>query len=112
MAYTSKSQTSRLQRQETLLPALSTRIMSELAVLAVVVVDEELGLFFETPVANLLLHPLDRRRLGDVEMDNISTRQFHDDKNVEDPKTNGMLHEEIAGPDNFGLVLQEGLPRL
>ena len=54
----------------------------KLAVLPVVVVDQELGqLLLETRVP-YLLHPLDRRVLSHVDVDDLTARELHDDEHV------------------------------
>jgi hypothetical protein len=86
--------------------------MPELAILTVTVVDEKLRLLLKTRVPNLLLHPVQRRVLGHVKVDNLSACKLHDDEDVKNTETEGVLHEEIAGPDDLGLILNEGAPAL
>jgi hypothetical protein len=68
-------------------------------------VEQELGLLLETGIADLLVCPLERRMSGDVYVDYLSTREFHDQENIEDTKANRVLDKEVAAPDGFGLVL-------
>ena len=58
--------------------------------------DKKLGLLFEAGVGELLLGPVECRMLGDVEMNNLPTRNLHDDKDIEDTKAEGILHEEVT----------------
>ena len=58
--------------------------------LPVVVVEQELGLLLETGIADLLFCPLERRVGGDVQVDYLSTREFHDQEDIEDTKTKGL----------------------
>ena len=78
---------------------------TKLTELPVVVVEQELGLLLETGIANLLFCPFERRMGGDVYVDYLSTREFHDQEDIEDTKANRVLHKEVAAPDGFGLVL-------
>ena len=86
--------------------------MTELAELPVVIMDQELGLLLETGVPDLLFRPLECRVLGHVEVDDLSTRELHDDEHVENTKPDRVLHEEITSPHDLGLVLQEASPGL
>ena len=58
--------------------------------------DEKLGLAIETSVDELLLGPLECLILGDVEMNNLPTRNLPDDEDIEDTKAHGILHEEVT----------------
>jgi len=59
---------------------------TELSELPVVVVEQEFGLFIETGVSDLLFRPLKCRMLGHVEVDELSTRELHDDEHVKNTK--------------------------
>ena len=83
-----------------------------MAELAVVVVEQELGLFVETCVPDLLFRPLERWVLGHIEVDELSTRELHNDKHVENTKSDRVLHEEVTSSHSLGLVLQEASPGL
>jgi len=83
-----------------------------LAELPVVVVEQELGLFLEAGVPDLLFRPLKRWVLGHVEVDELSTRELHNDEHVEDTKPDRVLHKEVTSPHGLGLVLQEASPGL
>jgi hypothetical protein len=91
---------------------LHSQWTTELAELPVVVVDQEFGLFIETGVSDLLFRPFERRVLGHVEVDELSTRELHDDEHVEDTKPDRVLHKEVTSPHGLGLVLQEASPGL
>ncbi len=60
---------------------------TELVELAVVVVEQELGLFLEAGVPDLLFRPLERWVLRHVEVDELSTREFHDDETRREHET-------------------------
>jgi hypothetical protein len=92
--------------------AFRTEWPTKLTELPVVVVEQELGLFLETSIADLLFCPLERRMGGDVYVDYLSTREFHDQEDIEDTKANRVLHNEVAAPDGFGLALQKASPGL
>ncbi len=93
------------------LPLHSLRT-AELAELPVVVVEQELGLFVETSVPDLLFRPIESRVLAHVEVDELSAGEFHNDENVENTKSDRVLHEEVTSPHGLGLVLQEASPAL
>ena len=57
-----------------------------------------------------VVYPLKRRLISHVKMYNLATRKLHDDKDVENPKCNGMLHKKVATPHCLGLVLQKASP--
>jgi len=58
--------------------------------------DKKLGLLFEAGVDELLLGPVESWVLRDVEMNNLPTRNLHDDEDIEDTKAEGILHEEVT----------------
>jgi hypothetical protein len=72
-----------------------TQGTTELAELPVVVVDQEFGLFLEARVPDLLFRPLKRWVLSHVEVDELSTRELHNDEHVENTKSDRVLHIEI-----------------
>jgi hypothetical protein len=47
-----------------------------------------------------------------MEIDDFASRKLHDDEHIQDAKSYGLLHEEIAAPNSLGLVLQEIPPGL
>ena len=81
--------------------------MAELTKLAVVVVQQELGLLLEAGVPDLLLRPLERWIAGYVQADDLSTRKLHDHENAEHTKANRVLHKEVTAPHGLGLVFQK-----
>ena len=84
--------------------------MTELAGLVVVVVEQEIGLFLETGVSDLLFRPIERWVLRHVEVHELSTREFHDNEHVENTKSDRVLHEEVTSPHGLGLVLEKTSP--
>ena len=88
-----------------LVRSLNTQRTTELAKLSVVVVEQEFGLFVETGAPDLLFRPLERWVLGHIEVDELSTRELHNDKHVENTKIDRVLHEEVTSPHSLGLVL-------
>ncbi|MCP4896074.1 MAG: hypothetical protein GY906_03785, partial [bacterium] len=80
--------------------------------LPVVVVDQEFGLFLEARVPDLLFRPLKSWVLSHVEVDELSTREFHNDEHLENTKSDRVLHKEVTSPHGLGLVLQEASPGL
>jgi hypothetical protein len=68
-------------------------------------VEQGLGLLLETGIADLLFCPLERLMGGDVYMNYLATREFHDQEDIEDTKANRVVDKEVAAPDAFGLVL-------
>ena len=91
---------------------LHSKRTTELTELSVVVVQQELGLLLEAGVPHLLFRPLERRMIGYVQVDDLSTRNLHDHENVENTKPNRVLHKEVTGPHGLGLVLQKASPGL
>ena len=85
---------------------------AQLRIFPVIVMDEKLRLLVESRIPNLLLHLPQRRMLRHVDMQDASALQLHDHENVECGEADGVLDEEIAGPNRFGLIPQEGPPRL
>lgn len=85
--------------------ALHSKRTTELTKLPIVVVKQEFGLLLEARVPDLLLCPLERRMIGYVQMDDLSTRQFDDDEYIKDAEPYCVLSEKVTGPDGFGLVL-------
>jgi hypothetical protein len=75
-------------------------------------VKQELGLLLEAGVPDLLFRPFKRWVIRYVEVNNLSTREFHDDEYVENTKPNRRLHKEVTRPYGFGLVLQKAAPGL
>jgi hypothetical protein len=73
-------------------------------------VEQELGLVLEAGVPDLLFGPLERWMIGDVQVDDLSICELHDDEDVENTKPNRLLHKEVTGPHGFGLVLQKASP--
>ena len=92
--------------------ALSSRLAplhgpAELPEDAVVVVDEEARSL--TPgrrLADLLLHPGQRRVGRDVDVDDPPRADLHDDEDVGDGEEGGVLGEEVTGPDLLGVVAE------
>jgi hypothetical protein len=74
--------------------------------------NQKLGLHFEAGIEDLLFRPVECWMIGDVEVDNLSIRDFHDDENEKDPKSNCVLHKEVAAPNALSLVFQEASPGL
>jgi hypothetical protein len=48
----------------------------------------------------------------DVEMSDSARAHFHNQENVQDPKTGRHRGEEIAGENSLGMVANEGHPTL
>jgi len=92
--------------------ALYWKWMTELAELSVVVVEQETGLRLEAGVPDLLFRPLECWMIRYMHVDDLATRQRHDDEYVKDTKPNRVLHKEVTGPHGFGLVLQKASPGL
>jgi len=61
---------------------------AKLTELPVVVLEHRFGLLLETGIADLLFCPLEHRMGGDLYMDDLATREFHDQKDIEDTKAN------------------------
>ena len=47
-----------------------------------------------------------------VEVDELSTRELHNDEHVENTESDRVLHKEVTSPHALGLVLQEASPGL
>ncbi len=92
--------------------ARHTQWPTELTELSIVVMEQEFGLLLKAGVADLLFRPLKRRMTGDVHVDHLSTRKLHDQEDIENAKTDCVLHKEVAAPNDLGLVLQEASPGL
>jgi len=95
-----------------LFPALHSKRTSKLTELPVVVVEQEPGLLIEAGVPDLLFCPLEGWMLGYVQVDDLATRKLHYHENVENTKSNRVLHKEVTGPHGLGLVLQKASPGL
>ena len=63
-------------------------------------------------LADLLLHPWQRRIVGDVEVNDPPRADLHDDENVGDREEGCVLGEEVASPQLLGVVADEGAPGL
>jgi hypothetical protein len=59
-------------------------------------VKQELGLLLEAGIPDLLFRPFEYWVIRYIEVNNLSTREFHDDEYVENMKRNRVLHEEVA----------------
>jgi hypothetical protein len=92
--------------------ALNLQRTSELAELSVVVVEHELGLLLEAGIPDLLFRPFKRWVIRYVEVNYLSTREFHDGGYVENTKPNRRLHKEVSRPNGSSLVLQKASPGL
>jgi hypothetical protein len=75
-------------------------------------VKQELGLFLEAGVPDLLFRPFKRWVIRYIEVNNLSTREFHHDEYVENTKPNRGLHKEVTRPYGLSLVLQKAAPCL
>jgi len=75
-------------------------------------VEHELGLLLEAGIPDLLFRPFKRWVIRYLEVNNLSTREFHNDEYVENTKLNRRLHKEITGQYGLGLVLQKAAPGL
>jgi hypothetical protein len=78
--------------------------------LPVIVVKEEYGLFLKAGVPDLLFRPFKHRVIRYIEVNNLSTRELHDDEYVENTKSDRVLHKKVARPHGLGLILQKGSP--
>jgi hypothetical protein len=58
-------------------------------------VKQELRLLLEAGVPDLLFRPFKHWVLCYIEVNNLSTREFHDDEYVENTKRNRRLHKEV-----------------
>ena len=74
--------------------------LAELAKDAVVVVDQVARAFVEVcDRADLLLHPVEGRARCDVDQDDATRGDGHDDEDVHEIEPRGRLDQEIAGKD-------------
>ena len=74
--------------------------------------EHELGLLLEAGIPDLLFRPFKHWVIRYVEMNNLSTREFHDDEYVENTKPNRRLYKEVTRPYGLSLVLQKAAPGL
>ena len=96
-----------------LLPCvLNSQRTSKLAKLPVIVVEQELRLFLEAGIPDLLFRPLEGWMIGDMKVYDLSTGNLHDDEHIKDLKYDRVLHEEVARPHGLGLVFQKAFPGL
>jgi len=80
---------------------------------AVVVVEEEArGQILRGRLTELLFHPGQRGVTGDVDVDDASGLDLHDDEHISDGEEGGVLGEEVACPDHSGMIANEGAPGL
>ena len=71
---------------------------TELTEFTVVIMEKELGLLHKAGVPNLLFCPIHGWMIGYVKVDDLPTRQFHDDEYIKDSKSNCVLHEKVTSP--------------
>ena len=84
-----------------------------LAVDRVVVVDQEARRgSCRGGLADLLLHPGERRGGRDVRVDDAPRGDLHDDEDIGDGERGGVLAEEVAGPQFPRVVANERPPGL
>jgi len=86
--------------------------LAELAIDAIVIVDEELWLLLERGVPDLLLDPGQGWVLGHIDLHDFAAAELHDDEDVEGSEPDRVLDAKVAHPDGVGLVPEEGSPGL
>ena len=80
---------------------LRSKRTTELTKLRIVVVEQKLGRPWEAGIPDLLFRPLERRVIGNVEVDDLPIRKLHDDEDVQGTKPDRVLYKEVAGPHPF-----------
>ena len=67
--------------------------------------NQEFGLLLEAGIPDLLFRPFKRWVICYIEVNNLSTREIHNDEYVENTKPNRRLREEVTRPYSLGLIL-------
>jgi hypothetical protein len=76
---------------------------------AVPVVDEEPeGVIAREPFAQLLLRPLCAGVIGDIEMQDSSSSQFHENEHIKDTESGRDHDQEVTSRDRLSLIVDEG----
>jgi hypothetical protein len=74
-------------------------------------VEQELGLVLETGISGLLFRPLEGWMIGYIQVNDLTIREFHDDEDVENTKSNRVLHKKVTGPHCFWLGSSKSFSR-
>ena len=85
--------------------------LAELAEDAIVVMNQVARAFAEVcDRADLLLHPVEGRARCDVDQDDATRGDGHDDEDVHEIEPRSMLDQEVAGKDLLLVTSNEGSP--